>query len=168
MFRILIFAMGLALIQSSNGSGAKVRFTSEGIASLKGRDVCDLEGEFPKQLGVDLDKNKEHAVHYQERDGVIAVFLLSKPTDRCGVVDAALDLTSLIKNGENPEFKCYTSREGGTTWPKWGHIVGLADNQNGKRRFVTARRAWRVNIAKQRFEEIKDEIVRCDTSGYEN
>ena len=116
-------------------------------------------------MSLRLDHKKEHAVQYRERDGIIAVFLLSRPTLHCGVVDAALDLTPLIRKGEAVEFKCYTDREGGTTWGKWGHVVGLADNQGGRKRFVTARLAWRVNINEKRFEEMKGEAVRCDTSG---
>jgi hypothetical protein len=158
--------MCLALIHYSYASGGEVPFTHEGIASLVGMDVCSLAGEFPKQLGVYLDGSKEHAVQYRERDGIIAVFLLSSPTPRCGVVDAVLDLTPLIKTNETLEFKCYTSNEGGTTWEKWGHVIGLANNQHGKKRFVRARLAWRVNVKEKRFEEIKGEKVECDTAGY--
>lgn len=129
-------------------------------------DICNLEGEFPKQLGVYLDRSKEYAVQYRERDSIIAVFLLSRPTLRCGVVDAVLDLTPLIETDETLEFKCYTGKEGGTTWGKWGHVVGLANNQHGKKRFVRARLAWRVNVKEKRFEEIKGEKVECDTAGY--
>lgn len=152
-----------ALAQTTTQS---VPFTPAGISLLKGKNICNLEGEFPEQLGVYLDHRKEHAVQYRERDGITAVFLLSRPTLHCGVVDAALDLTPLIRKGEALEFKCYTDREGGTTWGKWGHVVGLADNQGGRKRFVTARLAWRVNITEKRFEEMKGETVRCDTGGY--
>jgi hypothetical protein len=147
-------------------ASAQVPFTPAGISSLKGKDVCSLQGEFPEQLGVFLDGRKDHAVQYQQRDGVIAVFLLSKPTERCGVVDAVLDLTSVIKAGESPEFKCYTSHEGGTSWRKWGHVIGLANNDQGKKRFEKARLAWRVNVKEKRFDQMKTESVRCDTSGY--
>lgn len=112
-----------------------------------------------------LDLHKQHAVQYRERGGIIAVFLLSKPTAQYGLVDAVLDLTPLIKTGESPEFKCYTNHEGGTTWGKWGHVIGLADNESGKRRFAGARLAWRVNIEKKRFEEISEK-TQCDTSGF--
>jgi hypothetical protein len=141
-------------------------FTSAGIASLPGKDVCSLGEEFPKQLGVYLDLAKEHAVQYREEDGIVAVFLLRKPTPHCGVVDAALDLTPIIRKGETVEFKCYTNREGGTTWGKWGHIVGLANNRAGQKRFVKARLAWRADIESKRFEPVTGEAVHCDTSGY--
>jgi hypothetical protein len=141
-------------------------FTPEGIRSITGKDVCDFSGQFPEQFGVYLDGRKDNAVHYQQRDGVIAVFLLSKPTGRCGVVDAVLDLTPLVRKGENVEFKCYTAREGGTAPGKWGHVIGLADNKNGLRRFVRARLAWRVNTQERQFQELKGQPVTCDTSGY--
>jgi hypothetical protein len=143
-----------------------IPFTPGGIRSIGGKNVCQFQGEFPDQLGVDLDRRKEHAVQYRERDGVIAVFLLSNPALRCGLVDAALDLTPLIRKGETVQFKCYTPHEGGTTWGKWGHVIGLADNENGAKRFVKARLAWRVNVKEKRFEEIKSQSVTCDTSGY--
>jgi len=160
MFRWLLVLLGIALIPSSYAGEDRIPFTPEGFASLKGKDVCSLEGEFPNELGVDLDRRKEHAVQYRERGGIIAIFLLSRPTPRCGVVDAVLDLTPLLKTGESPEFKCYTRHEGGTTWGKWGHVIGIANNQRGSKRFVRARLAWRVNLKEMRFEEIKDERVR--------
>ena len=166
LFMLVVAFTLICVLPHANASGGEVPFTPAGIASLKGKDVCNLEGEFPEQSGVYLDLRKEHAVQYRERDGVIAVFLLSSPTLRCGVVDASLDLTSLIRKGETVEFKCYTNREGGTVWGKWGHIVGLADNQRGLKRFVTAHLAWRVNIKEKRFEQLKDKVVHCDTSGY--
>jgi hypothetical protein len=146
----------------------RIPFTATNIRSIVGRNICDFQGEFPEQLGVYLDGKKENSVHYQERDGIIAVFLLSKPIGRCGVADAALNLTPLIRKGETVEFKCYTAQEGGTTWGKWGHVIGLADNGNGLKRFVGARLAWRVNVKEKRFDELKGQPVTCDTSGYTN
>jgi hypothetical protein len=143
-----------------------VPLTPAGIASLPGKDVCSLGEEFPKQLGVYLDLAKAHAVQYREQNGITAIFLLSKPTTHCGIVDASLDLTPLIRKGETVEFKCYTNHEGGTTWGKWGHVVGLANNREGQKRFVKARLAWRVDIENKRFQAITGEAVRCDTSGY--
>jgi hypothetical protein len=148
--------------QTTNG----IPFTPEGIRSITGKNVCDFQGEFPEQDGVYLDGQKNILVHYQQRNGVIAVFLLSRPTGRCGVVDAALDLTPLIRKGESVEFKCYTAHEGGTTWEKWGHVIGLANNENGLKRFVKARLAWRVNTQERQFQELKGQSVTCDTSGY--
>jgi|GEM_PF-3677033 len=95
------------------------------------------------------------------------VFLLGKPLlGRCGIVNAVLDLTSVVNTDESVEFKCYTNNEGGTTWKKWGHIVGLANNENGKKRYVKARLAWRVNVKEKRFETIENKVVTCDTTGY--
>jgi hypothetical protein len=163
---VLAVALVFGCYVSLSRGQTRVPFTPSGISSLTGKDICSLDGEFPKQLGVYLDVGKEHAVQYREREGVVAVFLLSKPTLHCGTVDAGLDLTRLIRKGETVEFKCYTKREGGTTWGKWGHIVGLANNDEGRERLVTARMAWRVNINGKRFEAIKGETVHCDTSGY--
>ena len=160
---VVLMGISSALIAASQD---KIPFTSTGIASLKGQNICNLEGEFPSQFGVYLDHAKEHVVQYRERNGIVAVFLLSSPTLRCGIVDAALELTPLVRKGEVPEFKCYTDREGGTTWGKWGHVIGLADNHGGRKRFVTARLAWRVNVTEKRFEEMKGDTVHCDTSGY--
>lgn len=149
----------------------KVPFTSAGIRSIVGRDICDFEGQQTMAgVGVDLDLKKEYAVEDLESDddSVLGVFLVRKPTLRCGIVDASLDLTPLMRTGENAEFKCHTIREGGTTWPKWGHIIGLADNDNGLKRIVKARLAWRVNVKEKRFEALKGESVTCDTSGYDD
>jgi hypothetical protein len=143
-----------------------VPFTTDGIRSIRGEDVCEFQGSFPDRMGVYLDNRNEHAVQYRARNGVSAVFLLSKLTPACGVVDAALDLTSLIRKGETVEFKCYTDHEGGTTLGKWGYVIGLADNQGGLKRFAKARLTWRVNIKEKRFEKITDQSVTCDTSGY--
>jgi len=169
MFRNVLFGLyamsmlfGCACLYASGG---QVPFTAAGIMSLTGKNVCTLEGDFPEQFGVYLDHKKEHAVQYRERNGIIAIFLLSRPSLRCGVVDAALNLTPLIRTGETVEFKCYTAHEGGTTWGKWGHVIGLANNENGTERFVKARLAWRVNVKDKRFEELK-ETVTCDSSGY--
>ena len=142
-----------------------VPFTSEGIVSLPGHDICSLQGEFPKQFGLYLDDKKEHAIQYKERGGIIALFLLdnSAASDYCGIVDATLDLTLLRKKGEEPEFKCHVNSEGRT---RWGRVVGLCDNQRGKKRFVVPRLAWRVNTKGKRFDEINGEPVTCDTSGY--
>jgi hypothetical protein len=124
--------------------------------------------EVYSQAGVYLDGRKEHAVKYLERDGTTVVFLLGKPlSDNCGIVDAFVDLTPLIKSGENAEFKCHTDTEGGATWKKWGHVIGLANNQRGRMRFATARLAWRVNVNQKRFDPIK-KPVHYDTSGYED
>ena len=158
----LLLSVGAALGDTSS----RIPFTAAGIRSITGKNVCDFQGEFPEQDGVYLDGQKNILVHYQQRHGVIAVFLLSRPTGRCGVVDAALDLTPLIRKGESVEFKCYTAHEGGTTWEKWGHVIGLADNNNGLKRFVKARLAWRVNTKEKRFEPLEGQSVTCDTSGY--
>jgi hypothetical protein len=167
MSRWLLLVLGMTLMAFCYASWSQVPFTPEGIASLEGKDVCNLQGVFNHQLSVYLDRRKEHAVDCRERDGIIALFLLSKPTIECGVVDAALNLTPLIKKNETVQFKCYTAHEGGTTWGKLGHVIGLADNKGGTKRFVGARLAWRVNVKEKRFEEIKGEKVVCDTAGYE-
>lgn len=164
---VSILGMLLSILGAQNEIPKSIPFTQQGISSIKGKDVCDFSGQFPEQFGVYLNGKKENLVHYQQRDGIIAVFLLSKPTGRCGVVDAALDLTPLVRKGENVEFKCYTAHEGGTTPEKWGHIIGLADNHGGLKRFVRARLAWRVNLTKKRFEMLDDPVT-CDTSGYAN
>lgn len=166
MSRWLLTIVGTLSISFAFANGGDLPFTSAGIALLKGKNICDLQGEFPVGVAVFLDHQKKHTLDYRERDGVSAVFLLSKPSVNCGLVDAVLDLTPLIKTGETLEFKCYTSKEGGTTWGKWGHVIGLANNQQGKKRFVRARLSWRVNLKEKRFEEIKGEKVECDTAGY--
>jgi hypothetical protein len=166
MLKWLWTIVGTLLISCASASGGEIPFTHEGIESLKGENICDLQGKFFVRVGVYLDHRKQYLLDYRERDGVYAVFLLSKPSPNCGLVDAVLDLTPLIKTGESMEFKCYTSHEGGTTWGKWGHIIGLANNQQGRKRFVKARIAWRVNVKEKRFEEIKGEKVECDTAGY--
>jgi hypothetical protein len=112
-----------------------------------------------------LDDKKEHSVEYRERDGVIALFLLgeSQPPKYCGIVDAVLDLTPLIRKGEDPLFKCHVNSEGRT---RWGHVVGLGDNHRGHKRFLVPRFAWRVNAKEKCFEEIRGDPVTCDASGY--
>ena len=168
MSRWHVMILGILLISSYySASAGDIPFTPAGLASLRSKNICDLQGEFPIGVAVYLDRQKENAIDYRERDGVYALFLLSKPLQRCGIVDAVLNLTPLIKQGEKAEFKCYTDREGGTTWGKWGHVVGLANDQGGTKPVVKARLAWRVNIKEKRFEEIHGPTVRCDTSGYE-
>lgn len=147
-------------------TNGRIPFTPAGIRSITGKNVCDFQGEFPEQFGVYLDGKKNILVHYQQRDRVVAVFILSRPTGRCGVVNAALDLTPLIQKGESVELKCYTAHEGGTTWEKWGHVIGLADNDNGLKRFVKARLAWRVDTKEKQFEALEEQSVTCDTTGY--
>ena len=157
----------------------KIPFTTFGIRLIVGGNICDFQGaDRPEEwqtYGVYLDRAERHSVDYKERDGVAAVFLLSKPnlifrpskaTLACGVVDASLDLTDVIRKDDAFAFKCYTAHEGGTTWGKWGHVIGLADNDNGQKRIVKARLAWRVNIIEKRFEELKGQSVTCDTSGF--
>jgi hypothetical protein len=158
----VLLSIRVARGQTTNG----IPFTPEGIRSITGKDLCDFSGQFPEQFGVYLDGRKDNAIRYQQRDGLIAVFLLSKPTGRCGLVDAVLDLTPLVRKGENVEFKCYTAREGGTTREKWGYVICLADKKNGLRRFVKARLSWRVNTQERQFQELKGQSVTCDTSGY--
>jgi hypothetical protein len=162
---LLGLTVSLANLTSGQTTDQGVPFTSAGIAALPGRDICDLQGEFPKQFGVYLDDQKDHAVDYRERDGVIALFLLEKSLapKYCGIVDATLDLTTLRKGEETPLFKCHVNSEGRT---RWGRVVGLGDNQRGHKRFLSPRLAWRVNAKEKRFDEIKDEPVSCDASGY--
>jgi|SRR5579862_1726806 hypothetical protein len=168
MSRSSLLTTVLVLISFAYANAGDVPFTPAGIASLKGRDICELQGTFYSKVGVYLDGRKEQAVKYLERDGMIVVFLLGKPlSDNCGIVHDVLDLTPLITSGENVEFKCQTDTEGGATWKKWGHVIGLANNQRGTKRFATARLAWRVNVIEKRFDPIK-KPVRCDTSGYED
>lgn len=165
----LVLFLGIALSFACGAPGQTnvqdIPFTSAGIASLPGRDICNLQGEFPKQFGVYLDNKKEHSVEYRERDGVIALFLLeqSLPPKYCGIVAATLDLTSLRKDEEVPLFKCHVNNEGRT---RWGHVVGLGDNQHGHRRFLSPRLAWRVDTKEKRFEQITGQAVSCDASGY--
>jgi len=163
-----LWALGIILMTCSLLFGAgvgDVPFTSAAIASFPGKDICSLQGKFPKKFGLSLDDKWEHSVEYRDRDGVIALFLLGKsgPPTYCGIVHAVVDLTPLIKPGEIPYFKCHIDSEGPT---KWGNVVGLANNHSGKRRFVKARLAWKVNTKEQRFEEVKGQAVSCDTSGY--
>jgi hypothetical protein len=165
---VLSTIVGLASACAFSQTANRVPFTPQGISSIRGRNICDFQGEFPERFGVYLDLAKKHSVDYQKRDGVIAVFLLSNPDNDCGVVDAALDVTRLIQKGEDIEFKCYTSNEGGTTWGKWGHVVGLANTHNGTLRTAKARLAWRVNTGEKRFEELTGQTVTYDTTGYEN
>jgi hypothetical protein len=164
--RLVAFLGVLFSLYAFGQTTKAIPFTAEGVQSIAGEDVCAFQGEFPTQFGVDLDRSKEHAVQYRERNGIIAVFLLSRPVSRCGIVDAVLDLTSVIRKGETVEFKCYTAHEGGTTLGKWGHVIGLADNENGLKRFVRARLAWSVDVKEKRFEELKGHSVTCDTTGY--
>jgi hypothetical protein len=162
-----VAVLGVLLPLCTFGQTTKaIPFTADGIRSIVGEDVCAFQGEFPIQFGVDLDRRKEHAVQYRERNGIVVVLLLRRPVPRCGMVDAALDLTSVIRKGETVEFKCYTAYEGGTTLGKWGHVIGLADNRNGLKRFVRARLAWRVDVKEKRFEELEGQSVTCDTTGY--
>jgi hypothetical protein len=157
------------LVSLAYATAGDIPFTPTGIAALKGKNVCELQGKFYSKMGVYLDGRKEHAVQYLERDGMTVAFLLGKPlSDNCGIVDAVLDLTPLIKGGESAEFKCEADGEGGATWKKWGHVIGLANNQRGRKRFVRARLAWRVNIVEKKFEPISNRPVRCDTTGYED
>lgn len=155
-------------ISSVGQTSSGIPFTPAGIRSISGKDICEFQGEFPEGFGVYLDRGTKYSLDYRERDGVAAVFLLSKPTDRCGIVDATLDLTHVASKRETVEFKCYTAHEGGTTPAKWGRIIGLADNENGLKRFVKARLAWRVDIQEKRFEMLKGQSVTCDTSGYDD
>jgi hypothetical protein len=166
---IRILSIALLLPISAIGQTPKrIPFDTDGIRSIIGKNLCDFQGEFPEQSGVYLDGKMENAVHYQQQNGIIAVFLLNNPSGRCGMVDAALDLTPLIRKGETLEFKCYTANEGGTTWEKWGHLIGMANNQGGRKRFVKPRLAWRVDIKGKHFEKVTDRRVTCDTSGYAN
>ena len=162
MFLGLAFSITFAILGQANGQG--VPFTSAGIASLPGNDVCSLQGEFPNQFGLYLDDKKEHSVQYRERHGVIALFLLgeSQTPQYCGIVDAVLDLTPIIRKGEEPLFKCHVNSEGRT---RWGRVVGLGDNQRGHKRFLTPRLAWRVNTKEKHFEMLREPVT-CDASGY--
>ena len=166
--RVLI--LSLIAVATCFGQSGDIPFTRAAIASLKGKNICDLQGQFLHSFGVYLNAKKEHLVEYRERDGVIALFLseVKSTSDDCGTVEAVLDLTDVIKPNETTEFKCYTKHEGGTTWRHWGHIVALADNHQGKVRFVKGRLAWRVNIRQKRFEPIPSARVHCDTAGYED
>jgi hypothetical protein len=175
---LVLFLSGAFMMSASGQTAPRIPFTPDGMRSILGKNLCDFQGEeWEATYGVYLDHAKRHLVDYRERDGVVAVFLLSKPTLifrsnkptlTCGIVEASLDLTHVIRKNESFIFKCYTAHEGGTTWGKWGHIVGLADNDNGLKRFVKARVAWRVDTQKRQFEELKRQSVTCDTSGYTN
>ncbi len=169
MLRWQVLVLAVTSIVAGHLRAQEVPFSSNGMATLIGRNICEIQGEFPKSMGVYLDRQKQHAVQYRERDSIVAIFLLSEPSSpKCGIVDAYLDLTPLVKSGETPEFKCFAGTAGGTTWGRWGHIVGLADNHGGKKRFVRARLAWRVNVAAKQFEPITAKTVTCDTRGYED
>lgn len=165
MRNFFFICIGLLTTICSYADEHSVPFTLEGLNVLKGRDVCNIEGEFSGELGVYLDGRKDYSVVYRERDGVVAVFLLSHPSNNCGIVEAVLNVTKTIKKEEFIEFQCYTKQEGGTGWEKWGHVIGLVNNDNGNKRLVTARVAWRVNINKKRFEKITEK-TECDTIGY--
>ena len=92
MSRQLLFVLGIIMTLSFRAKAGDIPFTSAGIASLKGKDLCDLQGEFNKRLGVYLDSQNRHSVSYRERDGVVAVFLLSKPLSPVsGRADRSLD-----------------------------------------------------------------------------
>jgi hypothetical protein len=161
----LISGVALCAMCAFGQTTGGIPFSSAAIRSLPGKDICSLQGVFPKKFGVYLDDGKQHSVDYLERDGVIALLLLSEslPPKYCGIVDATLDLTSLIRKGEDPLFKCHVNSEGRT---RWGNVVGLGDNHAGRQRYVVPRLAWRVNVTGKRFEEIRAASVTCDASGY--
>ena len=86
MFAWRQLLLAIVLVSASRVSAGEVPFTHAGIMSLKGKDICSLQGDFPKTDGVFLDRHKEHAVKTLDRNGVLALFLLSKPlSDNCGV-----------------------------------------------------------------------------------
>ena len=171
MTRWSLMTLGMALLSFASAKTGEVPFTSAGIPSIQGRNICQFQGKFYEGVGVFLDGKKEYSVQYLVRDGVEAVFLLGRPLTEhgnCGTVISFFDVTPLIEEDESVEFKCYTNDgEGGTTWKRWGHIIAIANNHRGKLRYVTARLAWRLNLKEKRFEEIHDKTVRCDTAGYE-
>jgi hypothetical protein len=170
-FLLSIFGALLCRCAMGQTTTRKIPFSSVGIRSIVGKDICDFEGQrFLAGTGVDLDLKKEYAVvNLVSDDGnVVGIFLLRKPTLRCGIVDASLDVSHVIRKGELVELKCYTAHEGGTTWPKWGHIIGLANGQNGTKRVAKARLAWRVDVVRKRFEELKNQSVTCDMTGYDD
>jgi hypothetical protein len=162
----VVVATVLCAACASGQTTGEIPFSSAGIRSLPGKDICSLQGEFPKRFGVYLGGGEQYSVAYRERDGVIALFLLEKSPStapNCGIVHAVLDLTNLRRGSEVPEFKCHVNSEGRT---RWGHVVGLGDNRAGTERYITPRLAWRVDITGKRFEEIKGQPVTCDTTGY--
>jgi hypothetical protein len=164
----MLAVLSLFLLCASGQTNGGIPFTPAGIRSIAGKNVCEFQGEFLYASGVYLDLEKLRSIDYRERDGVAAVFLLNKPTEECAVVDAALDLTRLIRKGESIEFKCYTAHEGGTTLGKWGYVIGLADNHGWLKRSVRARLAWKVDVMEKRFEKLKGQWATCDTAGYED
>jgi hypothetical protein len=102
---LLALVVGFSLIFTAMGqTSGDIPFSSAGIGSLPGKDICHLQGEFPKQFGLYLDDKKERSVEYRERDGVICPVSIGNviATKTCGIVDAALDLTRLIRKGEDP------------------------------------------------------------------
>ena len=163
---LLSILLALIPVSALSQTEGRVPFTPAGIKSIRGRNICDFQGKYFEGVGVYLDRDRTYSVDERKRDGVDAVFLLSSPTEHCGTVESFLDLTHLIRKGEGVEFKCYTLHEGGTAWGAWGHVVGLADNHNGRARLVHPRLAWRVDIKEKRFEEIEGQSVTCDTAGY--
>lgn len=67
MLRWQVLLISVSLITAGYLRAQEVPFTPDGIASLTGRNICKLQGEFPKSLGVYLDQQREHVVQYRER-----------------------------------------------------------------------------------------------------
>src|SRR5437016_1102373 len=103
---ILRILATITMVASSLGQANRsdVPFTSAGLETLPGKDICSLQGKFFNKSGGSLDAKWGHSVEYLARDGVIALFLLDKsgPPAYCGTVRDVVDLTPLIKAGEVP------------------------------------------------------------------
>jgi hypothetical protein len=148
---LILWVVGVA-------SSGDVSLSESGLASLQGKARCLQKRDFAFQI----DEKRGSALVQVDSDAVL-LLANAHPPEYCGRVEAILDLTRLARQGEIAYFKSRIESKGHT---RWGRVIGLGNNHQGKKRFITARLAWRVNIKERRFADIEGQRVTCDTTGF--
>lgn len=152
------FGVILALLSLPFASSAAA--PSEG--KLLSESSCDVrEGPGTGMFHRPLNDPSLHALEYRKLGRRQVVLLLSHDHDGCGEIVAALWLPR-HRRGESIEFEC--GRKGAALDPA-AHVIGLANNDKGRRKFAAARMAWKVDLDQNSFSRITGRVV-CDTSGY--
>jgi hypothetical protein len=108
----------------------------------------------------------EHAIEYRKIHDNKYLLIINdiKEIGGCGTIISQFRLPK-IKADESVEFNCKIKKQQHNT-DNNNIIVGIARNNFGKKRFVKPSLAWRLDLDKMTFVNVKTSNIICDTRGY--
>lgn len=128
------------------------------LARAIGRTTCNLRLSRDFRVPLRDGTNRALIYHYQRPPEVVALVDGWVGSLECEKIVRVLRVPR-HRRSEGIEFDCHLK---GQQSPEV--ILGLGSNRSG-RRYIVARRAWRLDRATNEFRPLTNVIVICDTAG---